>query len=276
MKVHHLNCATLCPALGKLLVNRDGFMLCHCLLVETSEGLVLVDSGLGTVDLADPRRVLGGWFVAIARPRLDPAELAVRQVERLGFKAADVRHIVMTHLDLDHAGGLRDFPDATVHVHRPELDAARARATYHERSRYRPRQLEGVRFATHEADGQGEDWFGLRAVKPLPGLDIALVPLLGHTRGHCGVAVRGGSGWLLHCGDAYFHADQMDPARERCSAGLWSFQRLVAMDNAARQANIHRIRELARERRSEIRVFSAHDPSEFRALSQAEPSRIFA
>jgi glyoxylase-like metal-dependent hydrolase (beta-lactamase superfamily II) len=29
-----------------------------------------------------------------------------------------------------------------------------------------------------------------------------LVPLFGHTRGHCGVAVRTASGWLFHVGDA--------------------------------------------------------------------------
>jgi hypothetical protein len=29
-----------------------------------------------------------------------------------------------------------------------------------------------------------------------------LVPLFGHTRGHCGVAIRNGSGWLFHVGDA--------------------------------------------------------------------------
>ena len=276
MKVHHVNCATLCPVLGKLFVNRDGYMICHCLVVETSEGLVLVDTGLGTRDLADPRRALGGPFAGIVRPRLDPEELATRQVEKLGFKAADVRHVVMTHLDLDHAGGLRDFPQATVHVHRLELDAARARATRNERQRYRRHQLEGVRFEAHEPDGEGEDWFGFRAVKPLPGLDIALVPLLGHTRGHCGVAVRGPGGWLLHCGDAYFHADQMRPDREACSRGLWAFQRLMALDNAARQVNVNRLRALAQDRRSEIRLFSAHDPSEFRALSTGDPVRLFA
>ncbi len=29
-----------------------------------------------------------------------------------------------------------------------------------------------------------------------------LVPLFGHTRGHCGVAVRTEQGWLFHAGDA--------------------------------------------------------------------------
>ncbi|HKJ00937.1 MAG TPA: MBL fold metallo-hydrolase, partial [Longimicrobiales bacterium] len=39
----------------------------------------------------------------------------------LGVAAGDLRHIVLTHVHLDHAGStghlVRDFPRATVHVH---------------------------------------------------------------------------------------------------------------------------------------------------------------
>ena len=31
------------------------------------------------------------------------------------------------------------------------------------------------------------------------------MPLVGHSRGHTGIAIHGDEGWLLHCGDAYFH-----------------------------------------------------------------------
>ncbi len=37
-------------------------------------------------------------------------------MKRLGYSINDVRHIILTHLDLDHAGGLHDFPNAAVHV----------------------------------------------------------------------------------------------------------------------------------------------------------------
>jgi glyoxylase-like metal-dependent hydrolase (beta-lactamase superfamily II) len=265
----------MCPVLGKLTVNREGEMVCHCLLLETAEGLVAVDTGLGLFDVANPREALSGPFTAIVRPSRDPGTTLVRQVARLGFKPSDVRHIVVTHLDLDHAGGFPDLPGAKVHVFRPEHEAAMARATEKERRRYRPHQLRDVSWVIHD-EGQGEDWFGFRAVKPILGLDLALVPLLGHTRGHCGVAVRAASGWLLHCGDAYFHADQMDPERERCTVGLRLFQRLVAMDNAARLANVARLRDLSRTDRDRVKLFCAHDPSEFKALASPRPARLFA
>lgn len=39
---------------------------------------------------------------------------AVLQIRALGCRAADVRHIVLSHLDFDYAGNLDDLPDATV------------------------------------------------------------------------------------------------------------------------------------------------------------------
>ncbi len=51
----------------------------------------------------------------------------------------------------------------------------------------------GPRWQRHEV--AGEDWFGFGAVTALDD-DVLLVPLRGHTRGHCGVAVRRPDGRL--------------------------------------------------------------------------------
>src|SRR3954471_1150500 len=112
--VHHLNCATMCPVAGWLMGTKGwrGLMVAQCLLVETErDGLVLVDSGFGTRDLAGHTGI-SRMFRTLVRPTLDPAEPAVAQVAALGFDPADVRHVVVTHLDLDHAGGIADFPNA--------------------------------------------------------------------------------------------------------------------------------------------------------------------
>src|ERR1035438_6539499 len=90
-------------------------MVCHCVLVEGAEGLVLIDTGFGLEDTRNPRQ-LGLPFITAIRPRALAAETASAQIRELGFEAGDVRHIVATHLDLDHAGGLPDFPDAEVHL----------------------------------------------------------------------------------------------------------------------------------------------------------------
>lgn len=142
-KVHHLNCGTFCPACRPW-INGDGrwrdrgTLVCHCLLIETNDGLVLIDTGLGTQDIEQPQQ-LGKLFLTMAQPRLTQAETALYQVQALGFQPQDVRHIVLTHLDLDHAGGLADFPQATVHVHAAEYEAAR-HPKWFEKSRYRSNQ----------------------------------------------------------------------------------------------------------------------------------------
>jgi len=189
----------------------------------------------------------------------------VSQIRRLGFEAADVRHIVLTHLDLDHAGGVSDFPTAQVHVLDVEHAAAMQPRTMTEKHRYRPQQWEHQpRWAIHGV--RGEPWMGFESVEAIG--DALLVPLHGHTRGHAAVAVRTGYRWLLHCGDAYlFHAevDQMPS----CPLGLRTFQRLVAVDDDARRHNQGRLRELRRSHGSEVRLFCAHDPLELRRVIES-------
>ncbi len=268
MKVHHLNCATMCPYGGRLLSGRGSVLeqaelICHCLLIETEAGLVLVDSGLGLRDVAEPASRLGREFVTFARPVLSEDETAARQVEALGFTRADVKHIILTHLDVDHAGGLSDFPDATVHLHADEHAAALHPTVRLERVRYRPSHwAHEPKFTTYRPTG--ERWFGFDAVRDLQGLppEILLVPLIGHSRGHSGVAVDLGTGWLMHAGDAYFHRSEMDPDRRRCPPLLDTFQRIVEIDGVARRKNQQRLRELTLENRGDVRVFSAHDPIE--------------
>ncbi|TSC26828.1 MBL fold metallo-hydrolase [Corallococcus sp. Z5C101001] len=272
MRIHHLNCGTLCPSSARFVTGDGGLferarMVCHCLLLETPRGLVLVDTGLGTRDVQDAKQRLGGRFVARNAPRLELAETALAQVERLGFQRGDVRHIVPTHMDLDHIGGLADFPEAQVHVFGDEHDAALVPPKPGAMFGYRPVQWEhGPKWNRYAVDG--ERWFGFESVRVIPGLDaeVLLVPLAGHTAGHCGVAVKGPGGWVLHAGDAYFSHHEVDPVAPRSPWGVALFQRLRSVDNAARLANQERLRELVRAHGHEVKVFSAHCAVEFERL----------
>ena len=255
MRVHSLNCATLQP----LVVGR---LVCHVLLCESAQGLVLVDTGLAELDLAHPARRLGPAR-ALLRPAYDPAETAWAQVRALGFAAEDVRHVVLTHLDLDHVGGLADFPAARVHTTDAELAAAQA-PPRRERGRYRPAQWSHrPRWETYE--GPGEPWQGIPGAHALRGLDagIALVPMPGHSRGHAAVGVDAGErGLLLHAGDAFFDRSTVHPAAPRKRA-LRVHEQVVAHDRR-RVADSHaRLAELAAG--DEVEVICAHDPDLFDA-----------
>lgn len=243
-------------------------MVAHCLLVETpSDGLVLVETGIGLDDVADAPHRLGRAFTGIVRPGTDRARTAIEQVRSLGFDPAEVRHIVVTHLDLDHAGGLGDFPDATVHLHVDELSAAQ-RPSLRERNRYRANQwAHGPNWATFGSGG--EEWFGFPAVRDLPGLpaQILAIPLPGHSRGHSAVAVESDRGWLLHCGDAYFHEATVDPSRAPAGPLLGLFENAVALDRARVRDNHSRLAELHSQAGGDVQMFSAHDPEELRRMA---------
>lgn len=246
-----------------------GRLACHCRLLETDRGLVLVDTGLGLRDVRHPWPRLSPLYVAMLNIKLDPEQTAIAQVRRLGFDPRDVRHIVLTHLDFDHAGGLEDFPWARVHVTTRELRAAHARRGFVARRRYRPRQWDGIaRWSHYTADG-GEGWFGFDCVRDLEGLppEILMVPLAGHTFGHAGVAVDTGRGWLLHAGDAYFYRGEVGTARRRCTPGLELYQRLMEVDRVARLGNQARLRALSIDPRArDVTIFCGHDRREFDAL----------
>jgi len=148
-----------------------------------------------------------------------------------------------------------------------ELVAARNPKTRIEKDRYVQHQwAHGRKWIEHTTSG--EKWNGFDAVRNLSGLpeQILLIPLAGHTRGHSGIAVDTGSGWLLHAGDAYFFHGQMHQPPS-CPPGLKLFQVIVQTEKDNRLANLARLNELASD--PSVSIFSAHDRHEFEQLKAA-------
>jgi glyoxylase-like metal-dependent hydrolase (beta-lactamase superfamily II) len=270
--IHHLGCGTMCPHGGRLISGEGSVLgkariICHCLLVEGSDGLVLIDTGFGLDDMRNTRQ-LGRIFETFFRPQARASETAIEQVRALGFDPGDVRQILATHLDVDHAGGLPDFPDAQVHVLAPELKTA-LKPSLRERERYvAVHWAHGPKWVEHGTEG--DDWFGFQSVRVLPGVEpeIVLVPLLGHTRGHTGVAVKQGERWLLHCGDAFFHRGEIETPPS-CPPVLKGFQNINSADNGARRQNSERLRELALREAGQVELFCSHDPVMLERLQAA-------
>lgn len=241
-------------------------LACHCLVLETQAGPVLVDTGTVSVNPSQAAHAHSPFFRVVDRIRLNPSEAAVTQLRTLGYQPEDVRHVVMTHLDFDHAAGLVDLPGATVHLSAIEADAARAREGFVAFNRYRPAQWgrpaprgqEGGwrTYATFEAD-----WFGFPATE-LEGLgpDILLVPLPGHTPGHCGVAVRTPSGWLLHAGDAIFHHNELATPPSMPSAAR-TYQWFMQTSQRQRRRSLAQLRALRAVHGGVVRIICTHDPS---------------
>ena len=264
LKVHHLNCGSMCP-LGSHLFPRffPQEIVCHCLLIEVGQRLVLVDTGLGVQDLQNLKKL--GPLTYLLNPVPDLSLTAFEQVKSLGFSPTDVTDLIPTHLDLDHAGGLRDFPHARVHIAKDELRAAQARIRFNDKNRYRPHQWSSATRWQEYDPTQGEMWNGFDCVRSLPGLppEILLVRLPGHTPGHFGVAVKTNDRWLLHGGDAYYDHKELE-SREQPPLGLRIFQRIVHTDFQKALSTQRKLRALKKD--PSLEVFCSHDAVELQNL----------
>ncbi len=257
MKIHHLNCGTLRGQFPRI----DSMV--YCLLIETDHGLTLIDTGIGRQDYLNPSRLMRvfKYWVGLLG---DIKETAAHQIEELGYSRSDVRHIVLTHLHLDHAGGLRDFPNAKIHIYRTEYEAGQNPRDLVERAYDSTHWSHRPQWVVHDRDF--EDWYGFPSLRIWKGLkpEIRLVPLPGHTRGHCGVAIRSDSGWLLQCGDAasplHPESDIHDLDPNKYTATVlpgWFVRRFLG-------TNAPKLRNLLRDHGDEIEAISSHDIYSFR------------
>lgn len=150
------------------------------LLVETRDGLVLVEAGCGDKWSEKERATY-----ALAR------RTAVDALAEIGVDPRAIAHVVLTHLHFDHAAGLtrageagleRTFPNARVHVQRQEWEDALANRSTMTRT-YLRTHLDPIAGDLELHDG---------ACAPLD--RIALIPTPGHTWGHQSVVVRARDG----------------------------------------------------------------------------------
>ncbi len=271
MRIHHITCGYFRPPLRILTqggpcapLGRAEYVI-HCLLIDTGERLILVDSGLGRRDMERPLRRLGwgmAWFGG-ASDGLTAAEhiAALRESSEINREAV-VSDVIMTHLDGDHTGGLADFPKARVHLNDLELKAWRKGPGPAGKQRY---------VNAHFAHGPHwqkyrefpEDWFGFPATQ-LEGLppELRLVFLPGHTLGHCGVAIEENGKWLLHCADTTYHSAWLRGGKPPVPIQIT--ERLLAQDWPA--WNESRRKVTALQQAGEVTVFGSHDPEMFAKL----------
>ena len=243
--------------LGPLIHTATRSMSIHCVIFQIGDRVILLDTGFGTREMLEPNRVLGQDALFKLGIVIDLRLTAHDRLKARGVHPDQVTDVILTHMDNDHAGGLHDFPNATVHVSKEELesyDSTRPRGPY------KPYQVSHLtKFRTYESSG--ERWFGLeaRALDLSSELDAKLVPLPGHTAGHCGVAFRENGKWSLHAGDAYFDS-KMNFLEHAPGLPLEIAFQTNARD---RQESLRRLQVLRAEHGGEICMFCAHDQQEY-------------
>ncbi len=90
--------------------------------IEHRDGVVLVDTGASAAVKDLPR--WHPYFRFSVRFDIEPDEEAGPQLRAMGIGPSDVRRVVMTHLHIDHDGGLAAFPASEFLVSPDELRRA--------------------------------------------------------------------------------------------------------------------------------------------------------
>ncbi len=161
-------------------------------LIEHPKGLILVDTGWhrdmspeGVYDKAAQIKSLGSRVLYnVNQGQIPLGEAVDEQLEGMGIKPADIDYVLLTHLDCDHANGLRAVKDAKhILVAAEELECARKNGFI----RYKKKWWEGVDMHTIEWNGtegpagKSFDLFGDGSVK--------MINIPGHCDGLCAVKI---------------------------------------------------------------------------------------
>ncbi len=256
-EIHHLNCVKIVSPIND---NVCG----HCLLLKEDDKLILVDTGIGLLDTLNPIERIGQQLIDIVGYRFDENQTEVRQIENLGLDPEKVTDCIISHLDNDHIGGLVDFPNAIVHVGIEEFENFNSG---------NPRYLKAPlshnpTIKTYKKSNF--DWFGFDARKISADIEteIFLIPLFGHTLGHCGVALKADNKWLFYIADAYYMRVELNDSNHPVN----ELAKMRADNNDLRIATVDKIRKLVNDH-PEIEVFGYHDIEEFRLYKNQSEKR---
>ncbi len=206
----------------------------HAVLVETGDGLVLLDAGFGP-EL--PEALVGRYELRRERSLMD-------HLQEAGHAAEDVTHVVLSHLDADHVGWALEppsFPNATVYVQEDALEEARSMPEGDGRREAVPAVERGIEEGWCELlSGNGEI---------VPGIRVEV--RAGHSAGHqiC---------WIGSGDDVALYTADLAPAK------IWLDPDLISgADTDPEAARRNRIEVLTEAESKGAPVILYHEPGDF-------------
>jgi len=214
-------------------------------IIDHPEGVIVVDTGQG-VHLLESSRSLHPyhrWQVAF---RLEREEEIGPQLRALGVGRFDIKRVVLTHLHVDHDGGLAHFPNTEILVSPGELRAARG---WLGRLRgYLPNRWP-TWFDPKPLDLAPEELGPFSASKRLTAAgDVIAVATPGHTPNHISVVVEDQDTTYFLAGDTSY--DQRLMLAGRIDG--------VSPDDDVAKATLDAINQFARGRK--MGYLPTHDP----------------
>jgi glyoxylase-like metal-dependent hydrolase (beta-lactamase superfamily II) len=224
-------------------------------LIDHPEGPIVIDTGQGR-HLLDNAHSLHPYLRGAVRFRIETDEEIGPQLRALGIKPRDVKRVVLTHLHVDHDGGLAHFPDSEILVSRGELHTARGLMG---RVRgYLPNRWP-TWFNPTALDLTAEPFGPFAASRSLTRAgDVIAVATPGHTADHVSVIVmKEGITYVLAGDTSYNEALMLDGQLDGVSA-----------DEATTLATLDALKQMAAERPTIY--LPTHDPESAARLSNRQ------
>jgi glyoxylase-like metal-dependent hydrolase (beta-lactamase superfamily II) len=174
------------------------------LVEHPGAGAILIDTGLHPSCATDVAGNMGRSGKLIYEVRMEHDQALRFQLPRRGLELEDVRVVIMTHLHVDHASAVSEFPQATFVLDRREWEAACGGGAL---DGYHQRQFDHAfdwRTLDYNSDPV-ESFAGFAGSLDLFGDgSVRLLSTPGHTSGHQSVVLRTNSGEVLITGDAAY------------------------------------------------------------------------
>jgi N-acyl homoserine lactone hydrolase len=153
------------------------------IIEHPKQGVLLFDTGIN-YHVADPEAAERYWGPGLRDAfgcSLRREDAVDQQLAKLGYKLEDVKYVIMSHLHLDHAGGMCHFPHATFVVQKNELRYA-----------WWPDAFPGLVYCYNDIkDTRGFTFVQLNGdVDLFQDGTIRLISTSGHTPGHQAMIVR--------------------------------------------------------------------------------------
>ena len=174
-------------------------------------GPILIDTGFHPSVAVNPKENLGRLALLVFKDlKMDPGQAVAAQLREKGIQPADVKVVVMTHLHMDHASAISEFPEATFVVSKLEWEAATSQG---QREGYVRRQFDhGFDYRLLDFDDRGAasfSGFG-RSFDLFGDGSVRTVFTPGHTEGHMSVVLRLADREALIAGDAMFMRETLE------------------------------------------------------------------
>ena len=221
--------------------------------IEHPEGVIVVDTGAAAHLKSLPR--WHPYFRFAVRFDIEPEQEVGPQLRGLGIGARDVKTVVLTHLHIDHDGGLAHFPHSRILASAGEI--ARTSGIAGAMLGYLPKRWPKW-FAPEPLAWQPTACGPFASSAPISAAgDVIAVPTPGHTPNHLSVVVRDGDHEIMLAGDAsYLELTMLSGTVDG-----------VSPDETVAAATLARIREFCSQR--PVVYLPAHDPHAAQRLRQS-------